>query len=108
MDHKKVNAEQSTVTRDVRAFDKNTNNIYESLAIISRRANQISAETKEELTSKLQEFVSHTDNLEEVFENREQIEVSKHYEKMPKPTDIALAEFLNDKIYFRNPSKEAK
>jgi ferritin-like metal-binding protein YciE len=72
---------------------------------MSKRANQISSEIKEELSSKLQEFSSHTDNLEEVFENREQIEISKHYEKMPKPTLISIQEFLEDKVYYRNPNK---
>ncbi|MBL7901212.1 MAG: DNA-directed RNA polymerase subunit omega [Bacteroidia bacterium] len=108
MDFKKTNAEQSIVTRDVRRFDGVTGNIYEAVAIISKRANQISSEIKEELSNKLQEFSSHTDNLEEVFENREQIEISKHYEKLPKPALIAVQEFMEDKVYFRNPSKEEK
>jgi DNA-directed RNA polymerase subunit K/omega len=106
MDFKKTNAEQSIVTRDIRRFDGPTGNIYEAVAIISKRANQISSEIKEELASKLQEFSTHTDNLEEVFENREQIEISKHYEKLPKPVLIAVQEFMEDKIYFRNPAKE--
>lgn len=96
----------STVTRDVRELDKTTDNIYESIVIISKRANQISNNLKEELHGKLAEFASSNDNLEEVFENREQIEISKHYERMPKPSLIAVDEFLNDKVYFRNPSKE--
>jgi DNA-directed RNA polymerase subunit K/omega len=108
MDFKKTNAEQSIVTRDVRRFDGITGNIYEAVAIISKRANQISSEIKEELSNKLQEFSSHTDNLEEVFENREQIEISKHYEKLPKPALIAVQEFIEDKVYFRNPNKEEK
>lgn len=106
MDFKKTNADQSIVTRDVRKFDASTGNIYEAVAIISKRANQISSEIKEELSTKLQEFSNHTDNLEEVFENREQIEISKHYEKLPKPSLIAIQEFLEDKVYFRNPAKE--
>jgi DNA-directed RNA polymerase subunit K/omega len=105
MDFKKTNAEQSTVTRDIRKFDVATGNIYEAVSIMSKRANQISSELKEELSAKLQEFSSHTDNLEEIFENREQIEISKFYEKLPKPSLIAVQEFLDDKIYFRNPSK---
>jgi len=96
----------STVTRDVRELDKSTDNIYESIVIISKRANQIANNLKEELHGKLAEFASSNDNLEEVFENREQIEISKHYERMPKPTLIAVDEFLNDKVYYRNPSKE--
>jgi len=96
----------STITRDVRELDKVTDNIYESIVIISKRANQISTNLKEELHGKLAEFASSNDNLEEVFENREQIEISKHYERMPKASLIAVDEFLNDKIYYRNPSKE--
>ena len=106
MDFKKTNADQSIATRDIRRFDGPTGNIYEVVAIMSRRANQISSEIKEELTGKLQEFSSHTDNLEEVFENREQIEISKHYEKLPKPALISIQEFLEDKIYYRNPANE--
>jgi DNA-directed RNA polymerase subunit K/omega len=96
----------STVTRDVRELDKTTDNIYESSVIISKRANQIATNRKEDLHGKLAEFASSNDNLEEVFENREQIEISKHYERMPKPSLIAVDEFLHDKVYYRNPSKE--
>ena len=98
----------STVTRDLRELDVRTDNIYESLVIMSKRANQISNNIKEELHQKLSEFASANDNLEEVFENREQIEISKHYERMPKPTLVAVQEFLENKIYYRNPNKEAK
>lgn len=108
MDFKKTNAELTTVTRDIRKFDGPTENIYESVSIMSKRANQISTEMKEELSGKLQEFSSHSDNLEEIFENREQIEISKFYEKLPKPTLIAIQEFLEDKIYYRNPNKIAE
>jgi len=96
----------STVTRDLRELDVKTDNIYESLVIMSKRANQISNNIKEELHQKLSEFASANDNLEEVFENREQIEISKYYEKLPKPTLVAVQEFLDNKIYYRNPSKE--
>ena len=96
----------STVTRDLRELDKATGNLYESIVIISKRANQIGVEVKEELNAKLAEFASNNDNLEEVFENREQIEISKHYERMPKPSLVAIDEFLKDKVYFRNPSKD--
>jgi DNA-directed RNA polymerase subunit K/omega len=96
----------STVTRDVRELDKTTDNIYESIVIISKRANQIASNLKEELHGKLAEFASSNDNLEEVFENREQIEISKHYERMPKPSLIAVDEFLHNQVYYRNPSKE--
>jgi vacuolar-type H+-ATPase subunit D/Vma8 len=103
MDYKKTNAESTTVTRDLRLMEDKTNNLYESISIISKRANQIGAEIKEELTGKLAEFASHTDNLEEVFENREQIEISRFYERLPKPSDIAVHEFLDDKVYYRKP-----
>lgn len=96
----------STVTRDLRELDVKTGNIYESLVIMSKRANQISNNIKEELHQKLSEFASANDNLEEVFENREQIEISKYYEKLPKPTLVAVQEFLDDKVYYRNPLKE--
>lgn len=106
MDYKKTNADLTTTTRDLREMDSKTGNLYESIAIVSKRANQISAEMKEELTNKLAEFASHTDNLEEIFENREQIEISKYYERLPKPSLIAINEFLEDKIYYRNPTVE--
>ncbi|MBC7745224.1 MAG: DNA-directed RNA polymerase subunit omega [Flavobacterium sp.] len=106
MSNIKTTIPTSTVTRDVRQLDIQTDNIYESIVIMSKRANQISNNVKEELNGKLSEFASSNDNLEEVFENREQIEISKHYERMPKPSLIAIDEFLNDKIYYRNPSKE--
>lgn len=96
----------STVTRDLRELDVKTDNIYESIVIVSKRANQISNNIKEELHQKLSEFASSNDNLEEVFENREQIEISKHYERMPKPSLVAIQEFLEDKVYYRNPAKE--
>jgi DNA-directed RNA polymerase subunit K/omega len=96
----------TTVTRNAESFLRNTNNIYESIATISKRANQISSELKDELNSKLSEFNTSNDNLEEIFENREQIEISKYYERLPKPTLVAVQEFLEGKIYHRNPIKE--
>lgn len=96
----------STITRDLRQLDKGTDNIYESIVVIAKRANQIGVDIKEELNGKLAEFATTNDNLEEVFENREQIEISKHYERLPKPTLVAIDEFLNDKVYYRNPAKE--
>ncbi len=108
MDYKRTNADLTTTTRDLRDLDGKTGNIYESIAIISKRANQISAEIKEELTNKLAEFASTTDNLEEIFENREQIEISKFYERLPKPSLIAIQEFFDDKIYHRNPTTETE
>ena len=106
MDYKKTNAPSTTVTRNMIELSDKTGNIYESVSIIGKRANQISVEMKNELSKKLQEFASYNDNLEEVFENREQIEISRFYEKLPKPTLIATQEFVEDKIYYRNPSKE--
>ena len=96
----------STVTRDLRELDVKTDNIYESLVNFSKRANHMSNNVKEELHQKLSEFASSNDNLEEVFENREQIEISKYYEKLPKPSLVAIQEFLEDKVYYRNPAKE--
>ncbi|MCE9540212.1 MAG: DNA-directed RNA polymerase subunit omega [Bacteroidetes bacterium] len=108
MDYKKTTADLTTTTRDLRDFDGKTGNMYESIAIISKRANQISSEIKEELTNKLAEFASTTDNLEEIFENREQIEISRFYERLPKPSLIAIQEFFDDKIYYRNPTTETE
>jgi DNA-directed RNA polymerase subunit K/omega len=96
----------TTVTRDLVNFEEKTGNIYESIVVLAKRANHISSDMKEELNEKLSEFASMTDNLEEVFENREQIEISKHYEKLPKPTLIAVQEFLDGKIYYRNPAND--
>lgn len=101
MSFKNSTAERSTVTRDTIKMEKETGNIYESIVILSKRSNQISVELKEELNQKLQEFASSTDNLEEIFENREQIEISKFYEKLPKPVAIAMQELSDDKIYTR-------
>ena len=106
MIYKNTNAEKTTITRDTILIEEKTGNIYQSLVAISKRSNQISTQIKEELTAKLQEFATTTDNLEEIFENREQIEISKHYEKMPKATAIATQELLDDKIYMRNPEEE--
>lgn len=99
---------EEAITRDISEFDKDTANIYESIMVIAKRANQISSELKEELHSKLGDFSSPTDNLEEIFENTEQIEMSKFYERIPKPTLIATQEFLTGKIYYRNPKKETQ
>lgn len=101
INYKNTNAEKSTVTRDISDFSDKSGNIYKSLIAISKRSNQISAEMKDELTKKLAEFASTTDNLEEIFENREQIEISKFYESLPKPVAIALQEYLENKIYVR-------
>ena len=106
MDYKKSTAPTNTVTRDVMDLCKDTENIYESVAIIGKRANQISADIKAEPNKKLQECASPTDTLDETFENREQIEISRFYERLPKPTLMATEEFIEGKIYYRNPSKE--
>ena|SRR5690606_8828300 len=95
----------SIVTRNMAEFAEQTGNVYKSVAVISKRANQISVKLKEELNSKLAEFATTVDNLEEVFENREQIEISKYYERLPKPTSLAIEEFLEKKVYVRTPDE---
>lgn len=100
MDFKKVIAPLTTTTQDFSVLDKDTGNIYESVRVIAKRSNTIGQDMKQELNRKLEEFAYYTDNLEEVFENREQIEISKFYERLPKPTLIALQEFLDDKIFY--------
>ena len=103
MSFKNSTAEKTTVTRDTIDLEKETENIYESIVLLSKRSNQLNVSLKEELTQKLQEFASTTDNLEEIFENREQIEISRFYERLPKPVAIAIEELMEDKIYVRNP-----
>ena len=106
MDYKKSNAPTSTVTRNMMDLCEATGNVYETVAIIGQRANQIGQDMKNDLSKKLQEFASYNDNLEEVFENREQIEISRYYEKLPKPTLIATQEYMEGNVYHRNPAKE--
>ena len=106
MDYKKIKTEVNAVTRNIEDFTTGTNNIYETVAVLSKRANQVGLEMKEELNQKISEFATSTDNLEEVFENREQIEIAKYYEHLPKPTLISIQEYLNNDVYFRNPHKE--
>jgi DNA-directed RNA polymerase subunit K/omega len=106
MDYKKVKTETTAVTRQKGKFYEQTGNIYETVVVLSKRANQIGLELKQELDQKIEEFAPATDNLEEVFENREQIEIAKYYENLPKPTLLAIHEFLNGQIYIRNPHKE--
>ena len=108
MDYRKTNAATTTITRNRKNLQQHSVNIYETVIICSKRANQISVEMKQELNAKLEEFASYTDNLEEVFENREQIEISKFYERLPKPTLIALQEFLDDEIYYRISETETE
>ncbi len=102
MDYKKSKAPVNTVTRDIMDLCVDTNNIYESIVIIGKRANQISVEIKQDLQKKLAEFASYNDSLEEVFENREQIEISRYYEKLAKPTLQATQEFIEGSIYWRD------
>ena len=106
MDYKKINAPLNTVTRDMIELSEDTGNVYETVAIIAKRANQIAADMKRDLEKKLQEFASLNDNLEEISENREQIEISRYYEKLPKPTLIAAEEYVEHKIYYRKPAKD--
>lgn len=101
MDYKKSKAPTTTVTRNTHELEMKAENIYEAVVIAGKRANQISVEIKEELNQKLEEFANYTDNLEEVFENREQIEISRFYERLPKPTLIALDELENEKIHIK-------
>jgi DNA-directed RNA polymerase subunit K/omega len=106
MDYRKSKAPSNTVSRDMMKMWENTGNIYETVVIVSKRANQIAADMKHDLDKKLQEFASYNDNLEEVFENREQIEISRYYEKLPKATLIAIKDFEDGDIYWKNPAKK--
>ena len=108
MDIKKNNVPNNTVTRKLTDIDAQTGNIYESVVVISRRANQIATQLKQELNRKLAEFSSTTHTLQETFENREQIEISRSYERLPKPTLIATEEFLEGEVYFRNATPETE
>lgn len=106
-DLKNSKAPVSTITINKNEFDEKTDNIYEAISITAKRAIQINSEIKKELLEKLEEFATYSDSLEEVFENKEQIEVSKFYEKLPKPHALAIEEWLRDKIYHRNTEKDA-
>ena len=108
MELKKSNIPNNTVTRKLVDIDAPTGNVYESVAIIAKRANQISAEMKQELVSKLEDFSTTQDSLEETFENREQIEISRYYERLPKPVIIATEEFLDGQVYFREGDAAAE
>lgn len=102
MDLKKTDAPVSTITYDRNEIDAPTDNIYEAISVIARRAEQINTDIRRELIDKLEEFATYNDSLEEIFENKEQIEVSKFYEKLPKPHALAVKEWLDNKIYHRN------
>tara|TARA_B100001250_G_C19325692_1_gene582410 strand:+ start:93 stop:413 length:321 start_codon:yes stop_codon:yes gene_type:complete len=106
MDYKKTNASKTTVTNDNRLLEDKVGNIYEAIVALEKRSNQIGFEIKEELLSKLDEFATHNDNLDEIFENKEQIEVSKFYEKLPKPTLIAIKELLDDQLFIKSQNEE--
>jgi DNA-directed RNA polymerase subunit K/omega len=108
VDFKKSNAPQNTLTWDTVKLSEKTGNVYEMVNIIAKRANQVGVDMKEELSKKLQEFASYTDNLEEVFENHEQIEISRYYERLPKPVSIATQEYVQDKIYYRKSNNDKK
>lgn len=106
MDFKKTNTPINTVTRDTIALSEQTGNIYETVCVIARRSNQIAAQMKADLEKKLQEFAPYNDNLEEVSENREQIEISRYYERLPKPTLIATQEYIDHKLFFHKSNKD--
>lgn len=106
MAYRDSTAEKTTITRNLKDLDQQTNNVYETLVILAKRANQVNNGMKEELTAKLEEFASSTDNLEEIFENREQIEVSRFYERLPKPAAIAIQEYEEGKLFWKNQEKK--
>lgn len=106
IDLKRTEAPINTTTLNKNEVDAPTDNIYEAISIISKRASQINTEIKKELLEKLDEFATYNDSLDEIFENKEQIEVSKFYEKLPKPHSLAVQEWLEDKIYYRNTQSE--
>ncbi len=106
MEENKKKAANTTITRNTADFSQMTGNIYETVVVLTKRANQISIEEKKELHKKIEEFTNNNDGLDEYYENREQIEVVRRFEKMPKPVLIATEEYLNHELYYRNPAKE--
>ena len=108
MDYKKTGASQDCVTRNIQNFDRLTGNVYKTIVVLSKRANQISVTLKDELQDKISEYSQSVrpDNMDDIFENREQVEIAKYYETVPKPTLLATQELLTDKIYFRDPANE--
>lgn len=106
MEDQKKRITNTTITRNTAEFSQQTDNIYETVAMLTKRANQIAADEKRELHKKIEEFASNSDTVDEMYENREQIEIVRHYEQMPKPTLEATEEYLNHELYYRNPSKE--
>lgn len=107
MDFKKIKTENAAITRTMREFSKGTNNVYETVAILSKRADQISTSLKKELNERISDFSITSDSLDEVFENKEQIEIAKFYERLPKPTLMAIWEYEHDKLYFKNPVNDS-
>ena len=106
MAYKDSNAERTTITRSIKELESSTGNVYQTISVLSKRSNQINIEMKEELNQKLDEFANSTDNLEEIFENREQIEVSRYYERLPKSGAIAIQELEQEKIFWKSPETE--
>ena len=106
MDYKKIKAPTDAIAHDLKELEDKTGNIYQTVVILSKRANQIAAELKDELYRKLQEFEPYPDNLEEIFQNKDQIELSRKYERLPKPTNIALQEYLEDRLQWRYPNED--
>lgn len=106
MDYKKIKTVDNAVTRNLNEFNEIDDNVYETVVILSKRANQIATDLKEELTESIKEFTPNVgDSLEEVFENKEQIEIAEYYERMPKPTLLAVQEFLDGNVYWKNPQR---
>lgn len=108
MEEKKKKVVNTTITRNTADFSKMTENIYETVAVLTKRANQIAAEEKRELHNKIDEFKTNNDAIDEMYENREQIEIVRRYELQPKPTLEATEEYLENQIYYRNPAKESQ
>lgn len=106
MEYRGLKAQRNTVTRDITQLEAETDNIFETIAILAKRANQIGTEIKEEINNRMEEFEQPADSLEEIYENREQIEMSKQYERLPKPVSYAVEEMLQGKVYHRNPANE--
>lgn len=107
MDFKKIKTENAAITRTMREFSKGTHNVYETVAILSKRADQISQSLRKELNERISDFSFNSESLDEVFENKEQIEIAKFYERLPKPTLMAIWEYENDKLYFKNPVNDS-
>lgn len=106
MEENKKHTTNTTITRNTCEFSQVTDNIYETVAMLTKRSNQIAIDVKKELHKKIEDFASNNDTIDEVYENREQIEIVRHYEQMPKPTLVATEEYLEGNLYYRNPAKE--